>query len=78
MELRSREGQIDALKLVLQGTQRRRCSSQNAREDGKGADETTSGSFMRLSLTCVYESGAVSSCWGEFKLKRQFKSHRTF
>ena len=47
MELRSREGQFDALKLVLQGTQRRRCSSQNAREDGKGAEETSSatGSF---------------------------------
>ncbi|CAB1419646.1 unnamed protein product [Pleuronectes platessa] len=42
MELRSREGQFDSLKLALQGTQRRRCSSQNGREDGKGAEETTS------------------------------------
>ncbi|XP_060935514.1 NEDD4-binding protein 3-A isoform X1 [Limanda limanda] len=42
MELRSREGQFDSLKLALQGTQRRRCSSQNGREDGKGAEETSS------------------------------------
>ncbi|XP_059202375.1 NEDD4-binding protein 3-A [Centropristis striata] len=36
--LRNREGQLEALKLVLQGTQRRR--SQNAHEDGKGAEES--------------------------------------
>ncbi|XP_037636891.1 NEDD4-binding protein 3-A [Sebastes umbrosus] len=39
-DMRNREGQIDALKLVLQGTQRRRCSSQTAHEDGKGAEES--------------------------------------
>ncbi|KAG7518249.1 hypothetical protein JOB18_029639 [Solea senegalensis] len=50
MELRSKENQIDALKLVMQGTQRHRSPSQNAREDGKGAEEITStgatGSLM--------------------------------
>lgn len=59
-ELRNKEGHIDALKLVLQGTQRRRCHSQNAHEDGKGAEESSSagatGSFLDLSLTCVYIS----------------------
>ncbi|GAA6226374.1 NEDD4-binding protein 3 homolog [Lates japonicus] len=40
-ELRSKEGQIDALKLLLQASQRRRCPSQNAHEDGKGAEECT-------------------------------------
>ncbi|XP_031713868.1 NEDD4-binding protein 3-A [Anarrhichthys ocellatus] len=39
-DLRNREGQIDALKLVVQGTQRRRCPSQTAHEDGKGAEES--------------------------------------
>lgn len=57
-ELRHREGHIDALKLVLQGTQRRRCPSQNAHEDGKGAEESSSagaaGSFMYPSLSCVH------------------------
>lgn len=56
-DLRNREGQIDALKLVLQGTQRRRCPSQTAHEDGKGGEESPSagatGRFMCLSLTCV-------------------------
>lgn len=55
-ELRNREGQIDALKLVLQGTQHRRCPSQTAHEDGKGAEESPSvgATGMYLSLTCVY------------------------
>ena len=54
-ELRSRESQIDDMTLVLQGTQHRRCPSQNAQENGKGAEESTSagatGSYMCLSLT---------------------------
>ncbi|XP_018531093.1 LOW QUALITY PROTEIN: NEDD4-binding protein 3-A [Lates calcarifer] len=40
-ELRSKEGQIDSLKLLLQASQHRRCPSQNAHEDGKGAEECT-------------------------------------
>ncbi len=55
-ELRNREGQIEALKLVLQGTQRRRHPSQTAHEDGKGAEETpaagATGTLMYLSLMC--------------------------
>ncbi|XP_034740333.1 NEDD4-binding protein 3-A [Etheostoma cragini] len=50
-DLRNREGQIDALKLVAQGTQRRRCSSQTAHEDGKGAEESSS-------------AGATGGCGG--------------
>lgn len=49
-QLRNRDGQIDALKLVLQGTQHRRCPSQNAQEDGKASEDSASagatGSFM--------------------------------
>ncbi|XP_068570583.1 NEDD4-binding protein 3-A isoform X1 [Cebidichthys violaceus] len=50
-DLRNREGQIDALKLVVQGTQRRRCPSQTAYEDGKGAEESPS-------------AGATGGCGG--------------
>lgn len=59
-ELRNREGQIDALKLVLQGTQHRRFPSQTAQEDGKGAEESPSagatGSFIYPSIVCGYIS----------------------
>uniref|UniRef100_A0A3Q0RPH7 NEDD4 binding protein 3 n=1 Tax=Amphilophus citrinellus TaxID=61819 RepID=A0A3Q0RPH7_AMPCI len=41
-ELRNRECQIDALNLVLQGTQRHRRPSQAAHEDGKEAEENPS------------------------------------
>lgn len=41
-ELRNRERQIDALKLVLQGTQRHRRPSQAAHEDEKEAEENPS------------------------------------
>nr|XP_020452298.1 NEDD4-binding protein 3 homolog [Monopterus albus]XP_020452308.1 NEDD4-binding protein 3 homolog [Monopterus albus]XP_020452317.1 NEDD4-binding protein 3 homolog [Monopterus albus] len=50
-ELRNREGQIDALKLLLQGAQHHRCPSNNAHEDGKGAEESTS-------------TGATGGCGG--------------
>ncbi|KAF3693727.1 NEDD4-binding protein 3-A [Channa argus] len=50
-ELRNRERQIDALKLVPQGTQHRRCPSQNANEDGKGTEESVS-------------AGATGGCGG--------------
>ncbi|KAK2849350.1 hypothetical protein Q5P01_009184 [Channa striata] len=50
-ELRNRERQIDALKLVLQGAQHRRCPSRNAKEDGKGAEESVS-------------TGATGGCGG--------------
>ncbi|XP_074531002.1 NEDD4-binding protein 3-A [Halichoeres trimaculatus] len=38
-ELRNKEGQIDALRLVVQGTQRRRLLSQNAHDDEKVSEE---------------------------------------
>lgn len=60
-ELRNKENHIDALKLVLQGTQRRRHPSLNAHEDGKWAEESASaggsGSFICLSLPSVYIPG---------------------
>lgn len=63
-ELRSKEGQIDSLKLLLQASQHRRCPSQNAHEDGKGAEECTpagaTGSFMCPSLRCVHKSDTDS------------------
>lgn len=60
-ELRNKEGQIEALKLVLQGTQRRRCPSQTAHEDGRGAEESPSAGAtgMYLSLTCVHLSSVA-------------------
>lgn len=64
-DLRNREGQIDALKLVLQGTQRRRCPSQTAHEDGKGAEESApagaTGSLIcfSLSVMCSHVSLAM-------------------
>lgn len=41
-ELRNQEGQIDALKLVLRGSTRLRCPSQDAHEDRKGGEESLS------------------------------------
>lgn len=57
-QLRSREGHIDALKIVLQGAQRR--TSQTASEDGQGEESTSAGAtgavIRPIVLTCIYLS----------------------
>uniref|UniRef100_A0A096MAE4 NEDD4 binding protein 3 n=1 Tax=Poecilia formosa TaxID=48698 RepID=A0A096MAE4_POEFO len=67
-ELRNREAQIDALNIILQGTQRGRCSS--AGESRKGAEETPSAGICgfvfpildpKSGYSCVTRSG-VQSC----------------
>uniref|UniRef100_A0A3Q0RMV7 NEDD4 binding protein 3 n=1 Tax=Amphilophus citrinellus TaxID=61819 RepID=A0A3Q0RMV7_AMPCI len=60
-ELRNRECQIDALNLVLQGTQRHRRPSQAAHEDGKEAEENpsaraTANVFLRIFPTALLGS----------------------
>uniref|UniRef100_A0A3Q3WHX0 Uncharacterized protein n=1 Tax=Mola mola TaxID=94237 RepID=A0A3Q3WHX0_MOLML len=53
-ELRNQEGQIDALKLVLRGSTRLRCPSQDAHEDRKGGEESLSaGAAGNLTYLCV-------------------------
>ncbi|XP_068596665.1 NEDD4-binding protein 3-A [Brachionichthys hirsutus] len=41
-DLRNKEGQVEALKLILQGPQRRKCPSQTPQEEGKGTEEAPS------------------------------------
>ncbi|KAM6923597.1 NEDD4-binding protein 3-A [Xenentodon cancila] len=50
-ELRNRDAQLEALKLIVQGTQRGWCPSKSACEDGKGPEENSS-------------AGATGGCGG--------------
>uniref|UniRef100_A0A3Q3WI61 Uncharacterized protein n=1 Tax=Mola mola TaxID=94237 RepID=A0A3Q3WI61_MOLML len=54
-ELRNQEGQIDALKLVLRGSTRLRCPSQDAHEDRKGGEESLSAGAERLRAELLLE-----------------------
>uniref|UniRef100_A0A087XCF1 NEDD4 binding protein 3 n=1 Tax=Poecilia formosa TaxID=48698 RepID=A0A087XCF1_POEFO len=58
-ELRNREAQIDALNIILQGTQRGRCSS--AGESRKGAEETPSAGICGFVFPILDPKSAGSS-----------------